>query len=78
MEIGRERLDKIFLRLSEDQFSKEVAPGKNRLIYLLGHLTAINDAMFPILGLGTRLHSELDAMFVSTPDKSAHSLPYRN
>src|SRR5215471_19466894 len=71
MEIGRERLDKIFLRLSEDQFFQEVAPGKNRLIYLLGHLTAINDAMFPILGLGTRLHSELDAMFVSTPDKSA-------
>jgi uncharacterized damage-inducible protein DinB len=66
-----ERLDKVFSGLSEAQFSKEVAPGKNRLVYLLGHLTAINDAMFPILGLGTRLHSELDAMFVSTPDKSA-------
>lgn len=66
-----ERLDRVFSRLSEAQFSKEVAPGKNRLIYLLGHLTAINDAMFPILGLGTRLHSELDTMFVSTPDKSA-------
>jgi len=66
-----ERLDEMFSRLSEAQFSKEVAPGKNRLIYLLGHLTAINDAMFPILGLGTRLHPELDAMFVSEPDKSA-------
>jgi uncharacterized damage-inducible protein DinB len=66
-----DRLDRTFSRLSEDQFSQEVAPGKNRIIYLLGHLTATNDAMFPILGLGARLHSELDAMFVSTPDKSA-------
>ena len=66
-----ERLDRVFSRLSEAQSSKEVAPGKNRLIYLLGHLTALNDAMFPILGLGARLHSELDATFVSTPDKSA-------
>jgi hypothetical protein len=66
-----ERVDKISSCLSEDQFLKELAPGKNRIIYLLGHLTAINDAMFPILGLGTRLHSELDATLVSTPDKSA-------
>ena len=65
-----ERLDKTFSRFSENQFSKEVAPGKNRLVYLLGHLTAINDAMFPILGFGPRLHPELDAMFVSMPDKS--------
>ena len=64
-----ERADKIFSNLTEDQLLKEVAPGKNRLIYLLGHLTAVHDAMFPILGLGSRLHPELDAIFVSNPDK---------
>jgi hypothetical protein len=51
-----ERANKIFLSLTEDELLKEVAPGRNRLIYLLGHLTAVHDAMFPILGLGERLH----------------------
>jgi len=52
-----------------------VAPGRNRLIYLWGHLTAIHDAMFPILGLGERLHAELDAIFISPPDKTVAQLP---
>jgi hypothetical protein len=65
-----ERADKIFSSLSEDQLLREVAPGKNRLIYLWGHLTAIHDAMFPILGFGPRLHPELDTIFVSNPDKT--------
>jgi hypothetical protein len=70
-----ERADKIFSNLSEDQLLKEVAPGKNRLIYLWGHLIAIHDAMFSILGFGPRLHPELDAIFVSNPDETAAQLP---
>src|SRR5258708_27796390 len=70
-----ERANKIFSNRTEDEFLKEVAPGKNRLIYLLGHLTAIHDAMFPILGLGERLHPELDSIFVSNPDKAGAQLP---
>jgi hypothetical protein len=66
-----ERADKIFSNLTEHELLKEVAPGKNRLIYLWGHLTAIHDAMFSILGLGPRLHPELDVIFVSNPDKTA-------
>jgi uncharacterized damage-inducible protein DinB len=31
--------------------------------------------MFPILGLGERLHPELDAIFVSSPDRSGAQLP---
>jgi len=53
-----ERTDKMFSNLTEEQLLKEVAPGKNRLIYLWGHLTASHDAMFPILGLGSRVHPE--------------------
>jgi hypothetical protein len=30
---------------------------------------------FPILGLGERLHPELDAIFVSSPDKTGAQLP---
>jgi uncharacterized damage-inducible protein DinB len=70
-----ERANKIFSSLTDDELLKEVAPGRNRVIYLLGHLTAIQDAMFPILGLGERLHPELDAIFVSSPDKTGIPLP---
>jgi hypothetical protein len=70
-----ERADKIFSSLTEDQLLKQVAPGKNRLIYLWGHLIAIHDAMFPILGLGPRLHPELDATFVANPDKAVAEMP---
>ena len=70
-----ERADKIFSRLTEDELLREVAPGKNRGIYLWGHLIAIHDAMFPILGLGPRLHPDLDAIFVDNPDKAVAEIP---
>ena len=61
---------KFFGKLSQEQLLQEVAPGKNRLIYLWGHLTASNDALIPLLGFGARTHLELDLMFVSNPDRS--------
>jgi len=64
------RIGNLCSPLSEDQLRAEIAPGKNRLIYLWGHLAAIHDAMFPILRLGDRLHPELDLPFVSKPDRS--------
>jgi DinB superfamily len=70
-----ERADKLFLPLTEAQLQKEVAPGKNRLIYLLGHLTAVHDRMLPLLDLGPRLHPELDAAFISSPDRATRDLP---
>jgi uncharacterized damage-inducible protein DinB len=70
-----ERTNKTLSHLTDDQLLKEVAPGRNRLIYLWGHLTAVHDAMFPILGLGERLHPELDAIFVSSPDKTEAQFP---
>jgi hypothetical protein len=65
-----ERADKLFGTLSPEQLEQEVAPGKNRLIYLWGHLAAVNDGLLPLLGIGERLYPELDAMFVSKPDRS--------
>jgi hypothetical protein len=65
-----ERSDKLFGSLSSEEVLREIAPGRNRLLYLWGHLTAIHDAMLPLLGLGERLHPEFDAAFVSNPDKS--------
>jgi DinB superfamily len=70
-----ERADKLFSPLTEEQLLQEVAPGKNRLIYLWGHLTAVHDRMLPLLILGQRLHPEFDAPFLTSPDKSAPALP---
>jgi hypothetical protein len=70
-----ERADKLFSGLSEEQSQKEVAPGKNRLVYLWGHLIAVHDRMLPLLGLGERLHPEYDAAFLSNPDRTVSDLP---
>ena len=64
-----ERADKLFSSLTPEQLEKEIAPGKNRLIYLWGHLTAVHDLMLPLLGLGPRLHAELDEPFLSKATK---------
>jgi hypothetical protein len=70
-----ERANKLFSSLNEEQLQKEVAPGKNRLIYLWGHLTAVHDRMLPLLGLGERLHPEFDEPFLTNPDRSTPVLP---
>src|SRR6266478_4420702 len=46
-----ERADKLFEALSPGQLEQEVAPGRNRLIYLWGHLAAANDGLLPLLGI---------------------------
>ena len=55
--------------------SKTTAPGRNTGIYLLGHLIAVSDAMLPILGFGDRLFSELENIFIKSPDKSGQVFP---
>ena len=64
-----DRTDKFFGSLSSEEVLQEIAPGRNRLLYLWGHLTAIHDAMLPLLGLRERLHPEFDVAFVSSPDR---------
>jgi DinB superfamily len=70
-----DRADKLFGGLSSEEILREIAPGRNRLLYLWGHLTAVHDAMLPLLSLGERLHSEFDVAFVSNPDKSRADIP---
>ena len=64
------RVGALCLSCSEEQLSVEAAPGKNRIWYLWGHLTAVNDKMFSVLRLGERLHPELDSVFIAQPDRS--------
>ncbi|MEO8333865.1 MAG: DinB family protein [bacterium] len=73
--INADRITRFFDGLSEEQLQAEIAPGRNRLIYLWGHLTAVADGMLPLLGIGERLHPELEAPFLTSPDRSATALP---
>ena len=65
-----DRVGKFFRSLSDDDLQKEIAPGKNRLIYIWGHLSATNDRMIPLLGFGERRYPELDLIFISQPDRA--------
>ncbi|HEX6223508.1 MAG TPA: DinB family protein [Chryseolinea sp.] len=70
-----DRTSKLFTSLPDDQLQQEVAPGRNTGVYLLGHLTAVHDALFPLLGLGERYYAELDEVFVKNPDKASLEKP---
>ena len=63
------RADAIFEKLTDEEMLNEVAPNRNRGIYLIGHLTAVHDMMLPLLDLGERKHPELTASFIKTPER---------
>lgn len=67
--------DDLLNSLSDDQLFKEIAPGKNRGIYLLGHLTTIHDRMLPILGFGEQRYPNLYKSFVEASDNTETALP---
>ena len=64
------RLDQGLASLNDEQLQRQVAPNKNRLFYLLGHLTVVHDRMLPLLGIGERLHPELDEAYLTNPDRT--------
>lgn len=65
-----DRADKFFSTLTDPQLLNEIAPGKNRLVYLWGHLIAVHDRMLPLLAVGDRLYPDLDAPFLTEADRS--------
>lgn len=69
------RFDKFLESMNAEQISREIAPGKNTGTYLLGHLTAVADAMLPLFGLQEALYPELKEPFIIQPDKSGLPFP---
>ncbi len=63
-----EKIDKFLAEISDDELKSEIAPGKNSGVYLVGHLAAVNDNLFQILGLGESLYPELLEIFLKNPD----------
>jgi hypothetical protein len=46
----------------------EVAPGRNSVIYLLGHMVAVHDRLIEALDAGERRHTALDEPFLKEAD----------
>lgn len=68
-------LDSILNSLTDEQLEKEIAPSKNRGIYLLGHLVAVHDDMIRLLDLGDKLYPELFEPFIKAADKTVAEIP---
>lgn len=63
------RTDKFFNSLSDSDFTKEIAPGKNRIVYLLGHLITVNEGMISLFSLGERSYAHWDEAYIKNPDR---------
>lgn len=60
----------LMTKLGEEKMMKTVAPNRNSGIYFLGHLTAVHDAMLPLLGFREMMFPELKDSFIRNPDNS--------
>ncbi|AMR32599.1 hypothetical protein A0256_14785 [Mucilaginibacter sp. PAMC 26640] len=65
------RAENFFNSLADDDFQKPIAPGKNRILYLYGHLTSYHGLLAETLGIGDAVHPELAPVFLRSPDGSA-------
>ena len=77
-ETYNERVNKLIDSLSDEQLMADTSPDRNTGIYLFGHLIAVSDGLFPILGFGERLYPQLDKIFLENPDKSGFEMPSIN
>lgn len=67
--------NKLLETITDEELMKDIAPGKNSGVYLLGHLTSVHDDMHRILNFGAKLYPELDTPFIKSADKSGHEFP---
>jgi hypothetical protein len=70
-----EAANKMFSSLTDEDLQKEVSPGRNRALYLLGHLTAVHDRMLPLLNFEPQRYPELEEAFLNKPDKAVSEIP---
>ena len=69
------RMDDFFNELTDEKLLQQVAPGRNRGIYLLGHLAVVHDRMLSLLGFEKTLHPEWEEMFLTNPDNANTPMP---
>ncbi len=69
------RTGKLLDMMTGDDLLKEIAPGRHRAIYILGHLIAVNDTISEVIGTGKKAYPELYATFVQNPDRAVLEIP---
>jgi len=62
---------KIFDSLSDWAMDAEIAPGRNKVVYVIGHLLAVHDRMIEAMELGERSHADLDHLFIDAQQPDA-------
>jgi hypothetical protein len=62
------RFNEVTSRFSEEDLEREIGPGKNRVLYIVGHVAATNDRLFTLLGVGERRYRDLDSVYIDQPD----------
>jgi hypothetical protein len=70
-----EAANKTFDSFTDEELQQEVSPGRNRVIYLLGHLTAVHDKMLPLLNFEPQVYPNLDEPFLTKPDRTVSEIP---
>lgn len=61
--------------LTDEQLQHEIAPNRNRGIYLLGHLIVVHDDMNRLLDFGDKLYPELINPFIESKDRAVLDIP---
>lgn len=69
------RVTKLLNTYTTDQWMTETANGRNRGIYLLGHLIAVSDGLLPLFGLGERLFPAYEKIFLTSADRTIQETP---
>ena len=57
-ENGQDRIKKALSVLSDENMDLEIAPGRNKVSWIIGHLSAVNDSLFSILALGEKINED--------------------
>jgi len=73
LQVGR--MNSLLGKLSDEELAKPTAPNRNTGVYILGHLAAVSDGMFTILGLGEKLNPAMEALFIRNPENSGLEKP---
>ncbi len=74
-EMQNKRFDELIEKLSDEQLLNETAQGRNTGVYLLGHITAVSDDIFRLLGLRDKMFPGYAEIFIKSPDKMGKSFP---
>lgn len=67
--------NKLLEKLSDEDLMREIAPSRNRGIYLLGHLTSVHDMMLPLLRFEDLVFPALKPIFIDVPDRAVEPIP---